>query len=717
SRIAELENRAIRSAELGAELAALSEKRAATGALRSELIVRDENRKQFSLAVDAANNRVRLLEANIRELSASLKARSDAAAALARRIASYGEAEQALRASAEPLEDARAALEVAGAERTAADSALVTAREAESNAESFVRLAERELQAQQMAERLERIERHDPELRGIVAWLNACPIDERALKEIESAERALARAEAQRDAAGATIEVSVPETMTLAIDGKAVEVSADRPLRGKVPGETTLAFADGVVLTVRAGQQAQDLAEFYRRAESELTGMLRQKQVASAQEARDVLLERGKKDERRRSLAEQIRGDLRDLSAQDLREKLGRERAAVTEMAKRLGPDRPATLDDAKRLRDLATRVREAAEAAAGTAAQRWQAANAKFQEVDRSVFQKTERLGALKEEIERAEADIDKFSGEETVGSIEQGIAELRVAHEVEAVSLAQAQQSLGEAADVSVELAEAVAEMQRADDSLSRIGTERASIAGVLEDAGADGLHGQLVEAEQQFAAAEQELAAFERRANAARTLFEAMRTRRDEARENYAEPLQKQIEVLGRQVLGDSFRIELTDDLRIAKVARQGTEFDMSQLSVGLREQLAVLTRLACAALVSDSGGAPVVLDDIFGWADPARLRKLGPVLAEAAKDTQVLLFTCNPQRFESVAPARVIRLPNGAVSERGITDQSVSPEAAYTPSRPERTPVRASATVAAPPQGAFDLFADPEPARRN
>lgn len=717
ARISELEDRAIRSAELGTELAALAEKRAASEARRSELAAQDENRKQLSIAVEAAGNRVRVLEANIRELSAALKARGDAATALARRIEACAEAELALKASAAPLEAAKAGLELAGPEKLAAESALAAAREAETTAESFVRLAERELQAQQMAERLERIERHEPELRAIVAWLNACPIDERALKEIESAERALARAEAQRDAAGATIEVTAPETVTLAIDGKAVEVSPERPLRGRVPGETTLAFDDGVVLTVRAGQQAQDLAEVYRRAERELSGMLRQKRVASGEEARNVLLERGKKDERRRSLAEQLRGDLRDLAADDLREKLGRERAAITEMATRLGPDRPATLDDAKRLRDQASTAREGAEAAAGSAVARWEGANAKFQEIDRATFQKNERLSALKDEIERAKADIDRFSDEETVDSIERRIAELRSEHEAEAASLARAQQSLAAATDVSAELAEAIVEIQRADASLARISTERASIAGVLEDAGADGLHGQLVEAEQRLVAAEQELAAFERRANAARTLFEAMRKRRDEARENYAEPLQKQIEALGRKVLGDSFRIELTDDLRIAKVARQGAEFEISQLSVGLREQLAVLTRLACAALVSDGGGAPVVLDDIFGWADPARLRMLGPVLAEAAKDTQVLLFTCNPQRFESVVPARVIRLPQGAVVDRGATDSPTSPDPIATPLRPERTLVRATTPAAAPPQGSFDLFGEPEPARRN
>ena len=53
-----------------------------------------------------------------------------------------------------------------------------------------------------------------------------------------------------------------------------------------------------------------------------------------------------------------------------------------------------------------------------------------------------------------------------------------------------------------------------------------------------------------------------------------------------------------------------------------------------------------------------GAPVILDDVLGFADPTRLRRLGPVFAEAAKSAQVILLTASPERYESIGEATFI-----------------------------------------------------------
>jgi hypothetical protein len=108
-----------------------------------------------------------------------------------------------------------------------------------------------------------------------------------------------------------------------------------------------------------------------------------------------------------------------------------------------------------------------------------------------------------------------------------------------------------------------------------------------------------------------------------------------------------------------------------------------------------------------LVSKDGGAPLVLDDILGWADPKRLEALGPVLAQAAGESQVLLFTCTPERFAAVAPATVISMPSGARHERGAPTEgapvSRTPSALPTPAR-ATPPVRAG-------QATLELFAEP------
>lgn len=110
----------------------------------------------------------------------------------------------------------------------------------------------------------------------------------------------------------------------------------------------------------------------------------------------------------------------------------------------------------------------------------------------------------------------------------------------------------------------------------------------------------------------------------------------------------------------MFGDGFRVDLDDDLRILSRTLDGRTVPYRELSTGAREQLAVLTRLACAALVDPVDGVPVVLDDALGHSDPDRLRRLGAVFARVAPPAQVLLLAPGPGVHSSIPGATVVRL---------------------------------------------------------
>ena len=83
---------------------------------------------------------------------------------------------------------------------------------------------------------------------------------------------------------------------------------------------------------------------------------------------------------------------------------------------------------------------------------------------------------------------------------------------------------------------------------------------------------------------------------------------------------------------------------------------------QLSSGAREQLCVLSLLACAGIVAVDGrdGVPVIIDDALGWTDRDRLERLGAAFAAAGRDAQVIVLTCDPARYRTVGSATVRRL---------------------------------------------------------
>jgi uncharacterized protein YhaN len=69
----------------------------------------------------------------------------------------------------------------------------------------------------------------------------------------------------------------------------------------------------------------------------------------------------------------------------------------------------------------------------------------------------------------------------------------------------------------------------------------------------------------------------------------------------------------------------------------------------LSGGAREQIGLIARMACAMIVSHDGGVPLIIDDALGHTDAVRLESMAAVISVAAKDCQIIVLTCYPERY--------------------------------------------------------------------
>jgi uncharacterized protein YhaN len=129
---------------------------------------------------------------------------------------------------------------------------------------------------------------------------------------------------------------------------------------------------------------------------------------------------------------------------------------------------------------------------------------------------------------------------------------------------------------------------------------------------------------------------------------------------ARQRYNQPFRDQIERLGRIVYRSTFEVALDDALSIETRTLEGTTLRFGQLSSGAQEQLGLLARLACASLVADEGGVPVIFDDALGWTDPSRLERMGAAISSVAEDCQIIILTCVPDRYAAVGKANTVSL---------------------------------------------------------
>jgi uncharacterized protein YhaN len=144
--------------------------------------------------------------------------------------------------------------------------------------------------------------------------------------------------------------------------------------------------------------------------------------------------------------------------------------------------------------------------------------------------------------------------------------------------------------------------------------------------------------------------------RRANALDHLLKILREKRSILAQKLRAPLQKHLNHY-LQILFPGAQIEVGDDLspsRITRTSTQGSETgEFNELSIGAREQMGVISRLAYADLLKEAGRPTLlILDDALVHTDEERLSQMKRVLYDAASRHQIFIFSCHPDAWQDI-----------------------------------------------------------------
>lgn len=272
------------------------------------------------------------------------------------------------------------------------------------------------------------------------------------------------------------------------------------------------------------------------------------------------------------------------------------------------------------------------------------------------------QEVDGLKQERRRQQQQLEEVRAAESDDMIQARAAEKTASMEALQIELNGLAKQLDAASPDTAEalLTNAQASLKRAENDFNVRQRELAVLEDRLTQAQANGRFETLEVAERQLEELETRFEATTQRANAARRLWETLNKHRDATRKAYVKPLRDGIEQLGRIVFGTDFSIELDDSWTLVTCTRDARTIPFDALSVGMQEQLGILTRLAAARIVSSQDGVPLILDDALGFSDPGRLETMGAAIAETGRNSQIILLTCTPGRFTHVGNAEVVRL---------------------------------------------------------
>jgi hypothetical protein len=561
------------------------------------------------------------------------------------------------------LTGARRRLEPAKALLAQAEAELEAARRRQQAAEARLAGAERALRRARLrqvlesdSEALRRAEAAEAAALQAAAAAAAIPVDDAAMVALRAGVAAAVEAAARLDAA-ATQVVFTPEAGQRAFIEKQ-EVPPGQPLR--LAAEAVVQLEGFGTIIIRPG--GEDLGERQRKAavaEAAVVEMLARSGTADAGAAEAAHALR----HRHLAAAENERRAVATLAPQGLavlRAAVAAKAAELTALPLDAAGEPP--LADAEAAADAAWREREDAACQLSTRQQMrddraGEAAQAGSAEV--SARTRAETSAVRSSELHRALADARSTNADQTLlttlkdeeanvaaadALLEQGRDALRRC-EPEAVAerLAAAQRLLAEAQE----------RRRRLDKEISDGESE-------LRGRGHFGIEDELAAAQGTLQRAERKLAVVEEDAAAVRLLYDTLRTAEQEAKRSFAEPITRRMSPYLRTLFPGCELDFASDTLELRHLRRAGCDEPFSRLSVGTREQLAVLTRLAFAELLSERGQpAAVILDDALVYSDRSRLQRMQAELLRAAERVQVIVLTCRPGDYASLG-APVIRL---------------------------------------------------------
>jgi hypothetical protein len=413
----------------------------------------------------------------------------------------------------------------------------------------------------------------------------------------------------------------------------------------------------GRVVVVPGGEDLPRRQQAMRSAEQALTGALAGSGVASLGEAEAALERRRDVETELRRCQSETTGLLQALSAasvEQIAQLLARKQVELAGLGDAAGwsapPSEAANLEQEAELRaveltraqDRLAEARAAADAAAARTAEGMaevarlgaerQAAAARVAELTQRLAGERERLGddglasQLQEAIQRhraAEEHHDRIGRDLRSGDPD-GLRE----------SLAMTER----------ELAALEADRRRLDGDVRDLEV-------ALREAGADAWVERLGEVEGKLVTARSQRQQLELEGHAWRLVAEQLQAADQAACDALVAPIGQRLRPLLQRVFPGAEAVLDPERLTLTHLCRDGHHEGFDSLSVGAREQLAILVRLAFARLLVEREGEAscLILDDALVYADQARFEIMKTILQRAAKELQILVLTCRPRDY--------------------------------------------------------------------
>lgn len=475
-------------------------------------------------------------------------------------------------------------------------------------------------------------------------------IDDRALVRLRTLSGEVHKSKAALNAIATSLIFAPDGDNAVVLDG--LPVDTEKPL--KITDRTTVRLEGfGSLEILPGGEDIADLREELSRLENDLREEL---QSVGMETVEDAEKEHRHKQERT-SKVERLQGELQGVAGG----KLDKLRMTVDEQRGELAGltvEADGTPPSVERAREAESAMRtrhDEAQEAASEAEQTRNSAKTQYDQLKgRCIKTKAEfdheakTLAAERTALEEARQDRTDERLQELADETKQE-AERRNKKREDLISKLEAQSP----DSVRSEQERAQKAFDRLKKTIEADNRESLILTTELRTLGQKGLAEELERKDGELASSSRELQRIELDAKAWKLLLTSLQEAESEAKAKFLTPVKDRLEPYLRLLFPDASLQLDGDDLEIVGIHRNGIQEPFLSLSIGMREQIAVLTRLALADLLREKGKpVALVLDDPLVNSDPKRFKRMRHALHRAAENVQIIILTCHEDRYKTL-----------------------------------------------------------------
>jgi uncharacterized protein YhaN len=577
-----------------------------------------------------------------------------------KRLQHASESQEPLRLKADALrsrsENARMVIADLNKKRITAKTGLELARDDERHLLNTQALAEAK-------SRLKQLNSISTQMKATLEIVGSIKIDDSSLERFREAERALDIALGKRDAAATSVSVTAEKKLELEFDGEHVSLSDTDVETRTVTSDLRIRLPGIATVELSPSKSVEDLQGDVAEADAGFDELKKRSGVSDLKEAVIANERRVSAQRELDRLKDREAGILSGASQGEIEQSIESLQAECISYAEnRPSPDElPASAADASSRVRTAIEQMGSHENALEAIHEEAGGVQVEYARVDGELRIAQQELAGVEAALNEKGEWLDRARTSETDEVLTQRAEQARSVVKGLKAETSTIEASFKESSPDALEelLGNAKNVFDRANVDLRQEEQNLAVLSDRLLQAQADGRFEAMESAERELEYQEAAMTSTRRRAAAVRLLWNTLNTYRDDARQAYVRPLKEAIERLGSIVFGAGFEVEIGDDWSLISRTLHEKTLPFGDLSVGAKEQLGILTRLAAAQIVSTQGGVPLIIDDALGFSDPSRLETMGAAIAAAGRQCQIIVLTCTPGRFMHVGNAEVVR----------------------------------------------------------